>query len=164
MDIGALLPRSGRKHSHGLNTAAAAVNCTRTTRYSPSGGGWHGDPLFLIGNDASVSVVRNMATPLWLTVSIPSETPPGTYNGSISVMDGTKVLTELPVSLAVWKYNLPTPAEMYKSFGEIWSFTTNQFTGTNLTTGQLPLYLDAMSEALLPPDSLYKQEPYADFG
>lgn len=142
---------------------AHAVNCSTTTRYSPSGGGWHGDPLFPVVTGDTVTVGRQMATPVWLTVAIPPTMAAGTYKGMVTVTVAGGRSHVIAATVTVWRMMLPEPAAIYKSFGEIWSFTLNNFTGHNVSMEPLPQYLDVFTDALLPPDDLYKAAPYGDF-
>jgi hypothetical protein len=139
------------------------VNCSHTTRYSPSGGGWHPDPLFPVADSSEVTVQGNVTNSLFVRVDIPRSAPSGTYEGAWEVSIGGSSFS-IPVTLDVWSTALPQPADMYKAFGEIWSFTTNAFTGADTTNATTIKYLDMMSDNLLPPDSLYKSHPYDDFG
>lgn len=108
------------------------VNCSKTTRYSPSGGGWLPDPLFSATFDGSAATKVNgdVTNSFYASLAIPRGTAAGKYTGTVLVTYGTGLGTyTLPVHVDVWAATLPEPESMFKSFGEIWSFTFNQFTG-----------------------------------
>jgi len=139
------------------------VNCTQTTRYSPSGGGWHPDPLFPLPTGGAVTVQPNATASFFVRGDIPRSAAAGTYSGTWTVGFGGTTWS-VDATVAVWATSLPEPSQMYKAFGEIWSFTTNDFTGPNTTNATTVKYLDMMTDHLVPPDALYKDQPYRDFG
>ena len=114
-----------------LHFKVGYVNCSTTTRYTPSGGGWHADPLLALPSNNTLDLVaESYTTPLWLTLSIPSDATPGTYHGNVTVTVAGSDAQNVPVSVTVWPLPaLPGPRQLYEQFGEIWSFTTNGFTG-----------------------------------
>eukprot|EP00755_Sulcionema_specki_P018301 Sspe_Gene.66551::Locus_39313_Transcript_1_1_Confidence_1.000_Length_1770::g.66551::m.66551 len=145
---------------HGLAgvevTQVGYVNCTKTKRYEGSGGGWHPDPLLPI--DGPIAVVPNIATPVWLTIPIPSHPVSGTIAIDLGV-----VKYALPITLTPWKESLPTAERIHESFGEIWSFNAESVTEFYKNrTVDISRFQSMLTDSLLPPDALYKQAPYAN--
>ena len=143
------------------------VNCSTTTRYNPSGGGWQPDPLFSSTFDggAATQVNGDVTNSVYVSLAIPRGTAAGKYTGTVKVTYGTGLGTyTLPLHVDVWAASLPAPESMFKSFGEIWSFTFNQFTGDSTKNETTLEYMEMMTKHLVPPDNLYKSAPYSDFG
>lgn len=55
--------------------------------------------------------------PLWLEVYVPPETPPGAYRGTVAIAVGGAAHSEVPVSLEVWPFTLPSTSSLPNSFG-----------------------------------------------
>eukprot|EP00040_Diaphanoeca_grandis_P037104 m.240113 g.240113 ORF g.240113 m.240113 type:complete len:592 (+) comp33760_c1_seq1:86-1861(+) len=144
------------------------VNCATTTRYSPSGGGWHPDPLFTDMVQPKIRLQSDVTNSIFIRVDIPRTIEPGMYVGTAkaSYTGNTTVKAldfSFDINVVVWNTTLPEPEQMYKDFGEIWSFTFNDWTGNDTINSTTQAYLDMMSDHLLPPDSLYKRQPYTEF-
>ena len=113
------------------------VYCKPTTRYPGSGGGWRPDPL-LSPSNGGVVLESEITQPLWISVKIPNNFPPGTYNSSVTVeMSGKEGAAEritIPVMLTVWKIQLPLLSK--SKFPAIFSFNKNALNpvyGNNVT-------------------------------
>ncbi len=85
-----------------------------SSTYNP---GWYPDALIPIGalNNVTAPVDTNM--PIWFTVYIPSNTNPGTYNGTITIRSQGLVVAELPLELEVWPVTLPVENHQETAFG-----------------------------------------------
>ena len=121
------------------------VNARRTTRYSPSGGGWLPDPLLAsqslrLRTDGGVSVV-------WLSLDIPRGIDAGVYKGVANFT--TKTLTfSFDVSVEVWDLVLPSSRQLQMDFKEIWSFNAEllqSFYGKDYTNATKAAFFDMMT-------------------
>eukprot|EP01064_Diplonema_japonicum_P031991 TRINITY_DN5913_c0_g1_i1.p1 TRINITY_DN5913_c0_g1~~TRINITY_DN5913_c0_g1_i1.p1 ORF type:complete len:515 (+),score=62.55 TRINITY_DN5913_c0_g1_i1:207-1751(+) len=132
------------------------VNCTATTRYPGSGGGWRSDPLLEIPAEG-IQITESQPVVLWLSVRI---TDPA-VGGVLTVGD-----VQIPISVVPWMAALPSNVEVHQSFGEIWSFDVTkveQLYGPAYNETVARNFYDLMTDQLLPPDSLYKTAPYSNF-
>jgi hypothetical protein len=94
------------------------VNVQKTSRYSPSGGGWMPDPLLPPEKVGILQTQPSAANAVvWLSLDIPRAASAGVYKGTITV--GT---VSFDVSVTVWGLLLPLPEALHKDFPEIWSF------------------------------------------
>ena len=155
------------------------VDTKKTTRYSPSGGGWLADPLLPV-DPAAVPLDPEGASTLWLSLDIPAGTAPGVYRGKISVATtviesgatpssaspsaspGSDRPITLDVHVTVWGLSLPSPGAMHRDFPEIWSFdigSVKQLYGPAFDNATKARFYDLMTDSLLPPDHLYKSTP-----
>lgn len=137
------------------------VNTATTTRYSPSGGGWRPDPLLELDPQGTL-LAPGVATPLWLSFTLPAA--PTTGKVELTFTDGTQ--TSVQVQLTVWPgLTLPPPLELHRDFGEIWSWDVGDVQtlyGPSFTNATAMAFRELNSAALLPPDNLYKKAPYED--
>ena len=82
--------------------------------------------------NASINAGQNQ--PYWIDISVPrgaSNTPPGTYTGSISITS-TQGNTTVPVTLTVWNFELPVqPSEL-----SLWTLWPPAVGNTNTTLAQ----------------------------
>ncbi|MFC1613841.1 glycoside hydrolase domain-containing protein [Gemmatimonadota bacterium] len=72
------------------------------------------DPLLEV---ETVDVPANVAQPVWLTLEVPQETPPGKYSGKLTLSDKTRQLAVFNLSLEVLPAVLPPPVD--------WSYYLN---------------------------------------
>lgn len=75
--------------------------------------GWWPDPLFPPGPFA---VRADYRQPLWFTVSVPSDAPPGTYRGTVVIRSGGNSV-RVPVDLRVRSFRVPRPGTLAAPFG-----------------------------------------------
>ena len=72
----------------------------------------------------------------------------------------------VPIDCTVWEnLTLPSAVELHKDFGEIWSFDEGDLQtmyGSSYTNQTLDRFREMNTDALLPPDWLYKSHPYQD--
>jgi hypothetical protein len=144
------------------------VNVKKTTRYSPSGGGWTADPLLplLIDPTSSQPVIYtrpdNQSSVVWVSLNVPSNATPGQYNGTVNIQTvvgaaGTTIAT-FQITLTVWPLTLPAAKQIHLDFPEIWSFNqgnVKKFYGDAYSNNTKQLWFDMMTDNLLPPDDLY---------
>eukprot|EP01063_Lacrimia_lanifica_P028717 TRINITY_DN4241_c1_g1_i1.p1 TRINITY_DN4241_c1_g1~~TRINITY_DN4241_c1_g1_i1.p1 ORF type:complete len:567 (+),score=201.68 TRINITY_DN4241_c1_g1_i1:39-1739(+) len=166
------------------------VKLAPTTRYTPSGGGWTSDPLLPLVQRADAAsgytAATLSATPpgappagpsdtrsplvLWVRYVIPAAAEAlslRVYTGA----DGAAGGVATPVAVAPWAHLpvMPSRKAVQRTFPQIWAFTdagvesVYQFPGPAAAAASLTAYHEMMSDALLPPDNLYKGAPYANF-
>ena len=75
----------------------------------------------------SVSPGRNQS--LWIEVYVPTETPPGLYEGVVTITVGGNEDAAVPVQLQVWPFTLPSTATLPTSFGFAGSTALRQHDG-----------------------------------
>lgn len=103
--MGALVGKEGKIGNE--NTEINPVGYVETTvvsRNYTSSLGWWPDPLLQLD---TLSVPAGERQPLWVTISVPRETPSGIYNGKIEVKSTNGGSSEIPVSLRVWGFDIP---------------------------------------------------------
>lgn len=75
------------------------------------------DPLL---PNARFTVKPGALQSAWLTVRSRAATPPGSYEGRISVRDGTGTVSTLPLAVTVWDFVLPEKSSLKSTFNA-WS-------------------------------------------
>lgn len=75
--------------------------------------GWYPDPLPREHTGLDLEADRNH--PFWITVFAPQGTPPGIYEGALSVTAKGKQTVEVPVSIRVWDFELPQAFHTHNS-------------------------------------------------
>jgi hypothetical protein len=101
-DVAAALPASAlRWRQQGY------VNCSKffydTLRPTP---GMFPDPLWE-ATKAGVALFPGVTASLWVSVAIPLGTAAGEYRGTASLVAGSRILAEVPLSVEVWPIALP---------------------------------------------------------
>ena len=135
------------------------VNCTATNRYGGSGGGWRSDPLLEVPS-GGVEVTTGQPVVFWLSITIPSKI----INGTLSFSNLRDI--SIPISLNPWDTTMPSASATHREFGEIWSFDISfveKLYGSDFNQNIAQNYYNLMTDAMLPPDSLYKLTPYTNF-
>ena len=112
--------------SHVQFAQVGYVNCSSTTAYSPSGGGWTADVLLPVSAQSPVPRVPAGTTqPLWVTVCVPPTATPGNYSATIEVAGSAHPSTtwsvSVPLKLEVWPIVLP-PVNASGTFNTEFSF------------------------------------------
>lgn len=74
------------------------------------------DPLFPLDAGQNVHFPAGQNQPLWLTVHVPWDAEPGSYQGSVTVGTAT-----IPVELEVWGFSLPRQIHLPSEWGFGWS-------------------------------------------
>ncbi len=65
----------------------------------------------------SMTAIKGVNNPIWLTVYVPPKTAPGDYKGTVDITaDGMKKLS-VPVKLRVWNFELPTVSALRTAYG-----------------------------------------------
>jgi hypothetical protein len=89
------------------------------------------DPLWPLNNGESVSFPANTNQPLWFTVQVPWDAPPGIYHATVTVGAAS-----LPVELEVWNFSLPRETHLLSEWGFDWTSIVDQYRGRVGTTVQ----------------------------
>jgi hypothetical protein len=83
------------------------------------------DPLWPLNNGGTVHFSALVNQPLWFTLHVPWNAPPGVYQGSLSI--GAAVI---PVTLEVWNFSLPRSTHLLSEWGFDWSSIVEIYRGT----------------------------------
>lgn len=138
------------------------VNTSTTSRYVGSGGGWRPDPLLEL-DPAGTLVEPGVATPLWLSFKL-AGTVSGTVDLTFTSNGQQPEKLSVSVDLTTWHgLALPSPLELHKDFGEIWSWNEHDIQvlyNDAFTNDTAARFRRMNTYALLPPDNLYKRTPY----
>jgi len=73
--------------------------------------------------------------PLWVTISVPAETPPGRYVGSVSVSAADDTAQEVALYVDVWDIELPLHGRLRTGFGVVMKGDIRRWYGF---TGDVP--------------------------
>jgi hypothetical protein len=77
------------------------------------------DPYTLeVRNAFPVTVPVNQVQSAWIDVLVPIAASPGNYTATVTVTDGGTTLAQLPVTLTVWAFILPSTATLKSTFGK----------------------------------------------
>ncbi len=68
-------------------------------------------------NAFPVTVPSSQTRSAWVDVFVPASAEAGYYTASVNVMDGTSLLSTLPVHLKVWNFTLPSTSTLKSTFG-----------------------------------------------
>lgn len=74
--------------------------------------GWAGlwpDPLL---PKQTFDLAANATQPVWITVSVPKDTPPGDYTGKVRLTAGGRQIVEQAFTVHVWNFTLPDEGHM----------------------------------------------------
>ena len=103
------------------------VACRTAPPYTPSGGGYHPDPLLEIPAGGIARVPAGHAQPIFLTLCIPRDTKPGTYTGRVSLSAlRPEFSASVNVTVEVWDIVIPTLRDGV--FEGTWTFGEPNFT------------------------------------
>ena len=113
------------------------------------------------------NLVAGENLPVWVDVHVAADTKPGIYTGKVRVSADGQVARELPITLTVWNFTLPTRSPLRTVFGtngyrvaEIYGF---ERTGESAEDNRLiRAYNDFMLDHYLTPESLWDASPEAD--
>ena len=108
------------------------VHVTQMSPRSTEGEGWYPDALVPFVNTSPVipgerarfrgapfDVDDNSNQPVWVDVYVPKATPPGVYNGKITVTASNQTAATITVQLTVWNITLPDTPSLRSNFGKL---------------------------------------------
>jgi len=81
---------------------------------------------------APFGLKANTTQPIWATVSVPADAPPGDYSGSLSIRSTSHPPVQLPLHVTVWDFALPKTSRLKVIYDFRESFT-RQFGGASGT-------------------------------
>ncbi|MGC9316401.1 MAG: glycoside hydrolase domain-containing protein [Armatimonadota bacterium] len=87
--------------------------CEEHEHYDSPGAGWYPDPLL---EPESCDVAHGDHQPLWITVEIPRDQPPGEYRGMLRVLAENAEAVELPLTVTVWPVTIPAQSSIPTAF------------------------------------------------
>jgi len=145
----------------GLNARVDRVGYVEVTRPTDMAGspGWWPDPLPPFEPDTTLEPGRNH--PLWITVYVPPEQPPGDYDGKIELTaDGWRAT--VPVRLRVWNFTLPKTSRLQTAFGLNTEMIRryHNLTTTDELRQVLDLYLESFAAHRIAPYTPASLDPY----
>jgi hypothetical protein len=91
---------------------------SRGTGGSGDGVGYYPDPLC---DPVEFTVPPNATRPVWVTVCVPSGTPPGLYRGAVKVQAANAALASFDLELKVWDFEIP-PLRQSRLAGDAWNW------------------------------------------
>src|SRR5439155_13557469 len=83
------------------------------------------------------TLTRGRNQPVWIEVYVPPSTPAGNYKGSVTVAMGGKPALFVPLTLQVWKFDLPSTSSLKNSFGFNGTTALRQHLGSYTNDGVL---------------------------
>ena len=89
----------------------------KDAEYNPTLKGWQADPL-MPGKPFDVKAGKNL--PFYAMVAVPAGQPAGTYKGTVKITSKDQVLAEVPLSVKVRNFELPTTPYM-RNFFYLWA-------------------------------------------
>ena len=73
----------------------------------------------------------------WIDVLVPERQRSGTYRGSVLVRDSSGVISDVPLTLRVLGFSIPSTTSLSSAFGLDWSKLCRAFTGNDQCGGDL---------------------------
>ncbi|HUT36264.1 MAG TPA: glycoside hydrolase domain-containing protein [Planctomycetota bacterium] len=98
--------------------------------------GWAGlwpDPLPPL---TPFDLQANTTQPIWATVSVPADAPPGTYHGALAIQSSNHPSIQLPLRVTVWDFALPKASRL-KVIYDFRDGFTRQFGGASGTRDEV---------------------------
>lgn len=108
------------------------LNITKPSNRTKNPAGWYPDALIpFAGGETGIpsDKITYVAAPfkidtaqnaeVWCDLFVPPGTKPGLYQGKVTVTVGKSKLTEIPVNLNVWGFELPAKIAMLSHFGSL---------------------------------------------
>ena len=74
------------------------------------------DPLYDV---PAVDVAPGRNQPIWITLAVPPETPPGRYRGEIILSEAERPLCRVPIEVTVWSFTLPKTTSL-RTWYQLW--------------------------------------------
>jgi hypothetical protein len=110
------------------------VTVTKSSGQAPLSPGLLPDPLL---ENQPFDVTEDEVQPIWITVYVPPEQPPGEYVGELEIAPENANAVRLPFSVNVWDFALPTTTRLRNAFQILPSFIA-QRCHVSLTPGSVP--------------------------
>lgn len=93
--------------------------------------GYYPDPLPPVREPFDVPL--DMSQPVWVTVYIPEDAPPGEYSGTVRISPANADPQEIPVRLTVWDFTLPVESHQGSAFA-IWGDQVAEAHGVSMAS------------------------------
>ena len=154
------------------------VQVTKSSPYSPYSPRAWADILLPVMANVSAGVSANNRAfpqqlsagenlPVWIDVHVPKTAKSGVYSGTITVTSANEAVQELPVTLTVWDFVLPTRSPLYTVFGTNGFRVAEEYqferTGDNAADNKIiRAYNDFLLAHYLSPESYWDAIPLPD--
>lgn len=148
-------PDGARLPSGAVETWLVGSVETRRPRYAVDYVGPHPDPLLPV---EPFTVEKGTHATLWLTVTVPPETPAGTYRGWLQVTPEHARTLTIPIALRVWGFSLPTRPALRTAF-PLFEREIEQYYAKPLTPEQRWRYYEFLLHRRISPSCQYEAEP-----
>jgi len=125
--------------------------------YREAVAGWWPDPLLPV---EAVDVPKGFAQPIWVTVSAPPGTPPGDYEGTVTVSPQGRRPTVVKVRATVHGFQLPVRGHLKTAFALMDGFL-EKLHGKPLSAELRRKYGDFVLRHRLNPDDISRTSPPA---
>ena len=83
----------------------------------------------------SFSCQANVNQPVWFTVHVPKETPPGEYTGAINLTRAGMSLGRVPVTVNVWDFDFPDRVA-FRTNVQVWTAFPNPWDSRRMREGR----------------------------
>jgi len=121
-------------------------------RYAPS---WWPDPLLPV---RSFGVDPGWAQPIWVTVYVPRDTPPGAYTGTVTISaDGNPDAT-VPLSLRVHDFTIPVRGRLKTAFALMQGYLEKVYGAEKVTPKLRQAYGEYLLAHRLNPDDITRTD------
>lgn len=100
--------------------------------------------------------------PIWVEVYVPPETPPGSYQGKMTLQVSGKTEATIPLSLKVWNFTLPSTSSFPTTFGFNGVTAVRQHLGKFTTDADVRRFTALYRKLALPSHSLELIELFPD--
>ena len=119
---------------------------------------WWPDPLLPV---ESFEVEPGWAQPIWVTVYVPTDTPPGQYAGSVTIRAEGNEDAVVPLELEVYDFTVPTQGHLKTAFALMQGYLERVYGKENVTKELRWKYGDFVLAHHLNPDDISRTEPPA---
>jgi hypothetical protein len=86
--------------------------------------GWTPDPLPAL--QPPLELRAGVQQPVWLTLHVPEDAPPGDYLGSLRLELGSGLVREVPLAARVWRFALPRARHQRTAYG-LWMHDLDRY-------------------------------------
>ena len=111
--------------------------------------GWCPDPLLPV---EQFDVPAGQTQPVWITLFAPPGTRPGRYHGMVSVTPQNSTKTDIPISVTVWDFELPSEGHLKNAFALMDGFLESVYNMRPTTTELRRRYGDFLLQHRLTPE------------